>query len=141
MTPVQEYIRNETRRQFLRRGGHVLGAAALASLLGESSAKGDVTKKLVPHFAPKAKQVIYLHMVGGPSQLDLYDYKPQLGAWYDKDLPVECFGEPDRAAGRGTVGGNQSAMTRPRAGQPSPGRANSRAATASGIGSVRPFRL
>jgi hypothetical protein len=39
------------------------------------------------HFAPKAKHVIYLHMVGGPSQLDLYDYKPKMLEMYDKDLP------------------------------------------------------
>ncbi len=38
-------------------------------------------------FAPKAKQVIYLHMVGGPSQMDLFDYKPTMNDWYDKDLP------------------------------------------------------
>ncbi|NBV85719.1 MAG: DUF1501 domain-containing protein, partial [Verrucomicrobia bacterium] len=43
--------------------------------------------RLVPHFAPKAKQVIYLHMVGGPSQLDFFDHKPGLADWYDKDLP------------------------------------------------------
>ncbi len=42
---------------------------------------------MVPHFAPKAKQVIYLHMVGGPAQMDLFDYKPQMEAMYDKDLP------------------------------------------------------
>ncbi|MEP6755407.1 MAG: DUF1501 domain-containing protein, partial [Chthonomonadales bacterium] len=41
----------------------------------------------MPHFASKAKHVIYLHCVGGPSQLDLYDYKPQMNAMYDKDLP------------------------------------------------------
>lgn len=87
MNPFQEYLRNETRRQFLRRGGNVLGAAALASLMGESSARADLAPPLVPHFAPKAKQVIYLHMVGGPSQHDLFDYKPQLQDWYDKDLP------------------------------------------------------
>ena len=40
-----------------------------------------------PHFPGKAKHVIYLHMVGGPSQIDLYDYKPKMNAWYDKDLP------------------------------------------------------
>jgi hypothetical protein len=38
-------------------------------------------------FPPKAKRVIYLHMVGGPSQMDLFDYKPQMQKWYDKDLP------------------------------------------------------
>jgi hypothetical protein len=40
-----------------------------------------------PHFAPKAKHVIYLHMVGGPPQQDMFDYKPQMNEWYDKDLP------------------------------------------------------
>ncbi len=38
-------------------------------------------------FPGKAKHVIYLHMVGGPAQMDLYDYKPKMGEWYDKDLP------------------------------------------------------
>ena len=87
MNPFHEYVRNETRRQFLRRGGNVLGAAALAALMGDSTARADIVPPLVPHFAPKAKQVIYLHMVGGPSQHDLYDYKPNLRDWYDKDLP------------------------------------------------------
>jgi hypothetical protein len=88
MTPMQHYIRSETRRQFLRRGGNVLGAAALASLMGPPTARAaEIPAGFLPHFAPKAKQVIYLHMVGGPSQLDLYDHKPQLGQWYDKDLP------------------------------------------------------
>ncbi len=41
----------------------------------------------LPHFAPKAKHVIYLHMVGGPPQMDLYDYKPLMQEYYDKDLP------------------------------------------------------
>ena len=39
------------------------------------------------HFPGKAEHVIYLHMVGGPSQIDLFDYKPKMDAWYDKDLP------------------------------------------------------
>src|SRR5262249_19880755 len=42
---------------------------------------------LAPHFVPKAKRVIYLHMVGGPSQMDLFDPKPGLADWYDKDFP------------------------------------------------------
>ena len=40
-----------------------------------------------PHFAPKAKSIIYLHMNGGPSQLDTWDYKPRLADQFDKDLP------------------------------------------------------
>ena len=95
MNPFQEYVRNETRRQFLARGKNVLGAAALSSLLGTAwRALGESQPQTaigglpgIPHFAPKAKRVIYLHMVGGPSQMDLYDYKPTMKEQYDKDLP------------------------------------------------------
>ncbi len=77
-----------TRRQILGAGANVIGAAALGSLLGQSNAWGSaIQERAVPHFAPKAKQVIYLHMVGGPSQLDLFDHKPEMQAMYDKDLP------------------------------------------------------
>lgn len=83
-----DYVKYETRRQFFRKFGSFMGTAALASLLprdllGATSA----AKAPGPHFAPKAKRVIYLHMVGGPSQMDLYDYKPKMGEYYDKDLP------------------------------------------------------
>ena len=47
----------------------------------------------LPHFAPKAKAVIYLHMNGGPSQLDLWDYKPGLKNHFNKDLPRSFLGE------------------------------------------------
>src|SRR5215468_4064086 len=83
----------ETRRQFFARGKNVLGYAALASLLGPSarlwSAQEQRPNRLasLPHFPGKVRNVIYLHMVGGPSQMDLYDYKPVLKDWYDKDLP------------------------------------------------------
>jgi hypothetical protein len=93
MNLFHDYVRYETRRQFLRKGASFMGTAALAALggIGTRSAAAD-TKKLVErlvgsHFAPTAKRVIYLHMVGGPSQMDLYDYKPVMGDWYDKDLP------------------------------------------------------
>jgi len=97
---VEEWVRMETRRQFLRRGGNALGMAALASLGGEAFASpiiggqgGGNKYKGIPgalpklHFAPKAKHVIYLHMVGGPPQMDLFDYKPEMVKMYDKDLP------------------------------------------------------
>jgi hypothetical protein len=87
MTPFEEYVRYETRRQFFRRGANALGMAALASLLGEERARGDAGAPPGPHFTPKAKQVIYLHMVGGPPQMDMYDYKPKMVEIYDKDLP------------------------------------------------------
>src|SRR4051812_36566616 len=90
MTPFEEYVRYETRRQFLARGRNALGTAAIASLLaGATSARAAATPSglSLPHFAPRAKHVIYLHMVGGPSQMDLYDYKPAMQAMFDKDLP------------------------------------------------------
>jgi hypothetical protein len=91
-SPVEQYVRSETRRQFFGRGKNALGLAALAGLLGRdgpASALGaDLAHGAMPtHFAPKAKHVIYLHMVGGPSQMDLYDPKPQMAEWFDKDLP------------------------------------------------------
>ncbi|MDX2152168.1 MAG: DUF1501 domain-containing protein [Bryobacteraceae bacterium] len=79
--PIRESILAETRRQFFARGARGLGAAALASLIAEGS------ELKLPHFAPKAKRAIYLHMVGAPPQMDLYDYKPKMREWFDKDLP------------------------------------------------------
>ena len=89
MNPFNDYVRYETRRQFFRRGGNVLGTAALAALMGQEQTAGanQATVPVPTHFPPKAKQVIYLHMVGGPPQMDMYDYKPQMRAWYDKELP------------------------------------------------------
>ncbi len=90
MSPFKEYILHETRRQFLARGKNALGYAALATLLGDNLrlwGEDPPTKVTLPHFSPKVKQIIYLHMVGGPSQMDLFDYKPVMKEWYDKDLP------------------------------------------------------
>ena len=90
MNPYQEWVQNESRRQFLGKSVNAVGYAALASLLGTSGnafAEGAAPPQL-PHFAPKAKNVIYLHMVGGPSQMDLFDYKPKMQEMYDKDLPA-----------------------------------------------------
>jgi hypothetical protein len=93
MSLFHEYLRSETRRQFLGRGTNAVGWAALASLLGANrfgaSAQAADAERLpgLAHFAPKAKHVIYLHTVGGPPQMDLYDYKPQMGEWFDKELP------------------------------------------------------
>ena len=96
MNPFDDYIRHETRRQFFARGSNAVGWAALAGLLGrDGMASGrDRRARTSPTqtagklpFAPKAKHVIYLHMVGGPPQMDMYDYKPAMGGWYDKDLP------------------------------------------------------
>ena len=89
MNLTDEFVRNLTRRYFLSRGSHLLGGASLATLLAGQNALANNASSPVgmTHFPPKAKHIIYLHMVGGPSQLDLYDYKPQMQEWYDKDLP------------------------------------------------------
>ena len=86
MSLLHEWNSLETRRRFLGRGSNALGAAALSSLLGSGLANAATGSALTTH-APKAKRVIYLHMVGGPSQMDLFDYKPVMKDWYDKDLP------------------------------------------------------
>jgi hypothetical protein len=86
MTPFRDWVRGETRRQFLTRGRNALGTAALASLLGEGLAAQE-SRTAGPHRPPRTKNVIYLHMVGGPSQMDLFDYKPKMREMYDKDLP------------------------------------------------------
>ena len=86
MSLLHEWNSLETRRRFLGRGSNALGAAALSSLLGSRLANAATGSALTTH-APKAKRVIYLHMVGGPSQMDLFDYKPVMKDWYDKDLP------------------------------------------------------
>ncbi|MBS1857303.1 MAG: DUF1501 domain-containing protein [Acidobacteria bacterium] len=75
-----------TRRHFFGRAATGLGAAALWSLAGETAeAKGGLPG--LPHFAPRAKRVIYLFQSGGPSQMELFDYKPRLKDFQGTDLP------------------------------------------------------
>jgi hypothetical protein len=82
------------RRQFFGRTATGLGAAALASLLGKSADAAESDEAIsAPHFAPKAKRVIYLFMHGGPSQLDLFDHKPGLRAHHGQELPASVRGE------------------------------------------------
>ncbi len=95
MNPLHDFQVQQTRRQFFGDVGLRAGNIALASLLGgelmskAAGASGEVHPPMpgLPHFAAKAKRLIYLHMNGGPSQLDMWDYKPGLKAQFDKDLP------------------------------------------------------
>ena len=86
MNPFQEFLHLQTRRSLLRGSASALGAAALAGLLArESQAASHGT---VPtHFAPKAKRVVYLFQSGGPSHLELLDYKPKLKELHGSELP------------------------------------------------------
>jgi hypothetical protein len=91
MDPIHDHVQTLTRRHFFRQGAMGLGTAALGSLLPPRAAAVDVSATGglpdLPHFAPKAKRAIYLFTNGGPSQMDLFDYKPKMNALFDKDLP------------------------------------------------------
>ena len=95
--PLEEWLLNVTRRKFFGTAAQSIGAGlgglALAQLATSRAAAAptlDASTILsqLPHHAPKAKRVIYMHMEGAPSQIDLYDYKPQLNDHYDKELPA-----------------------------------------------------
>jgi hypothetical protein len=88
-------LQDETRRHFLGQSGLGLGAMALASLGGDS-AQADVAinpiqplAERLPHFAAKAKRVIYLHLTGSPPNLDIYDHKPELVKRDGQECPQE----------------------------------------------------
>src|SRR6186997_1373739 len=91
MHPIHEHQLNLTRRRFFGASGVRLGGAALAMLAGRdvlAAPKGERVHPPLPgfpNFPPKAKAVIYLHMNGGPSQIDTFDYKPKLIEHFNAD--------------------------------------------------------
>ncbi|MEM7386230.1 MAG: DUF1501 domain-containing protein, partial [Verrucomicrobiota bacterium] len=90
MDPIIARHQTETRRTFLTKMGHGLGAAALSSLMNPSllqAAAADESLGVLPHMAPKAKRIIYLFLSGGPSHIDTYDYKPALRKIHGMELP------------------------------------------------------
>lgn len=106
MDPTLEHHLLVTRRHFFKQCcdsvgggiglaalGSILGGVGATSVLGAGSASSDAMARArmgalgAPHFAPRAKRVIYLFMSGGPSQLDMWDYKPQMIDRFDEDLP------------------------------------------------------
>ncbi len=87
MHPTDEAKLLLTRRHFFGKAATGLGLAALGSLISrDAEAAGGLPE--LPHFAPKAKRVIYLFQHGGPSQLDLFDYKPALAKSRGAELPA-----------------------------------------------------
>ena len=92
---MEEHLKhhlNNNRRHFLKKVGLGIGGLAAASMIDPFNmfSKGssvNPTGLNLPHFAPKAKRVIYLFQSGGPSQLDLFDYKPMLNKMRGQDLP------------------------------------------------------
>ena len=99
MNPFEEYQKNLNRRQLFGFSGKALGAAAIASLMGKPTFASDIKTNPhadpdrvgglpdVPHFAPKAKRVIYLFMSGGPSHIDLFDFHPEMRNFHGQELP------------------------------------------------------
>ncbi|HKX28925.1 MAG TPA: DUF1501 domain-containing protein [Blastocatellia bacterium] len=88
-----------TRRHFFRQSGFGIGAAALAGLLDRDGVAAPQSRGALQqlHFAPKVKNVIYLFMAGGPSQLDLFDFKPKLNQLDGEPIP-ESFIKGERFA-------------------------------------------
>src|SRR3954466_5711201 len=93
MDPLLEQSLLVNRREFFGRSACGIGSAARASLLAKDGLGGDSKAARiggldgVPHFAPKARRVIYLFQSGGPSQMELFDPKPQLVQHAGTDLP------------------------------------------------------
>src|ERR1700682_3502731 len=92
MQPKELHL--QTRRHFFQQAGFGIGSLALGSLLNDSfvaqSAVNPISAK-PPHFAPKAKRIIYLFMAGAPSQLDLFDYKPALIKYNGQPIPEDVI--------------------------------------------------
>src|SRR5262245_46128849 len=98
MNPLDQYNLLTTRRQFFGDVGLRFGGLALAMLMGQTHSAARASTAInstrvhpplpgFPHHPPRARSLIYLHMNGGPSQMDLWDYKPRLKEFFDKELP------------------------------------------------------
>src|SRR3954471_23668957 len=111
MDPRLEAQAHLTRRAFFGRSVMGLGTAALGSLMRRDAFAAAALRQAVPglpdlpHFAPKAKRVIYLFQNGAPSHVDLFDYKPKLREWHGKQIPDEVAGKKRFS----TMTGNQTA--------------------------------
>ena len=110
MTQPEADILRQTRRHFLSRASAGVGAMALASLgygrVGPADEAARSVARMAPHFAPRAKRIIYLFQSGGPSQLDLFDHKPALQERNGEELP-ESVRQGQRLTG---MSGNQATL-------------------------------
>ena len=90
MNPFREHDLSLTRRQLFGRGALGLGTAALHQLFSSQASAASLSgSSSYLHHAPKAKRVIYLFMSGGPSQHDMWDFKPKMRDYFGEDLPEE----------------------------------------------------
>jgi hypothetical protein len=98
MEPILDRRLQINRRQFFGRSSTGIGTLALASLINPNlfaDQKASQKSSGLPHYAPKAKRVIFLFQSGGPSQLDLFDYKPQLQKRFGEEVPTSVY-PPER---------------------------------------------
>lgn len=106
-THAANVLQHVGRRQVLQRFGMGLGGVALANLLSQETRAGDDHGVLgAPHFPAKAKRIIFLFMSGGPSHLDLFDYKPLLNQRQGEQLPDSVRGTQRLTA----MSGNQASI-------------------------------
>ncbi len=105
MNPYLEHLQLRTRRYFLQQGALGLGGLAMQGLLGGESAQATTLGShhpAQPHFTPRAKRVIYLHMTGSPPNLDLFDFKPELLRRHGEDCPESFLAGKEFAFTSGT---------------------------------------
>lgn len=106
MDELQQHLLNQQRRDFLRGSVLGLGSIALGSLMGCRNDKATTTDAPGttqapeenrplgnPHFAPRAKRVIFLFQSGGPSQMELFEYKPRLAQMHGQEIPPSVMGQ------------------------------------------------
>ncbi len=99
MNPLEEFKRRYNRRAFLSGSTLGLGSIAAGTLLGDGNLVGAAEANALPAgdasafatIAPKAKRVIYLFQSGGPSQMDLFDYKPELAKRFGEEVPLSVY--------------------------------------------------
>ena len=95
MGPLQQYYLTESRREFLKQSGAGIGAMALVSMFNEqlfaAPKAADPSAPRKSHFTAKAEHVIYIHLVGGASQLELFSHKPELLKRNGEKCPDEMF--------------------------------------------------
>src|SRR4029078_9308663 len=85
-------LREITRRHFFKKSGLGIGGVAWSALLNEqlfAQQPDNPFTPRAPHFAPKAKQIIYLFMAGAPTQIDLFDHKPALQKFDGQEIPAQ----------------------------------------------------
>lgn len=97
MPDSQRRLQSLTRRHLFKQTGLGIGTIALSALLNEGHASTEAPAAVnsltprAPHFSPRVKNIIYLFMAGGPSQIDLFDPKPKLSQWSGRDVPGELI--------------------------------------------------